>query len=170
MSAGIDYSGGMSNYDPETGIHYGVIPINDLHEWAWDSFEDNQPPTCPKCGNEMKEDTTKNAKDYRCKKCRQSFYSQDAFSDDVHSWELSDGDYKAFVDSYNDVWVVKSPFYTFAQFCSPCAPGAGHLRYPLPRDDGVKTYCFGHDWFPDDRAPYAVYRVANNSLVPPEEK
>jgi len=36
---------------------------------------------------------------------------------------LDDGDYLAASDSEGDVWVYRSPYYTRAQFCSPCAPG-----------------------------------------------
>ena len=28
----------IPNQDPENGIHYGVIPVNDLGEWAWEDF------------------------------------------------------------------------------------------------------------------------------------
>lgn len=52
---------------------------------------------------------------------------------------------------------------TFAQFCSPCVPGAGDS----PLADGVKTYCLGHGWFEDGKAPYAVYSVATGELISP---
>lgn len=51
---------------------------------------------------------------------------------------------------------------------APCAPGAGYLSNPCP--DGPKTYCFGHDWFENDVAPYPVYRVDTGELVPPPVK
>lgn len=69
-----------------------------------------------------------------------------------------------------DLWVFKSPFYTYAQFCSPCAPGACHLSHPLSeealRPPQNKCYCLGHDWFEDNKAPYQVFRVDNNEEVP----
>jgi len=61
----------------------------------------------------------------------------------------------------SDILVTKSPFYTYAPFCSPCVPGAGNLDSTVPigieapydRDEqirtmstmGVKTYCFAHE-------------------------
>lgn len=60
-------------------------------------------------------------------------------------------------------FILKSPYYTYAQFCSPCAPGAGYLPSPLKdRPAGNKTYCLGHDWFEDGTAPYRVYSVKTN--------
>jgi hypothetical protein len=59
--------------------------------------------------------------------------------------------------------VVKSPFYTYAQFCSPCVPGAGNLDNPMA--EGVKTYCLGHDWFEGGVAPYPVWRVDDHAFV-----
>jgi hypothetical protein len=66
----------------------------------------------------------------------------------------------------SDIFVLESPFFTFAQFCSPCAPGACYLRNPLdePSEDN-KCYCLGHDWFEDKKAPYQVYSVATGTLV-----
>ena len=69
-----------------------------------------------------------------------------------------------------DIFILKSPYYTYAAYCSPCAPGAGHLESPLPKDEGVKTYCFGHDYFDNDIAPYDVYSVETNELIKPEQK
>ncbi len=51
-SHGIDYSMGTANVNRESGIHFGVIPANDLPYW-YDSAEDDYgPPTCGECGNE----------------------------------------------------------------------------------------------------------------------
>lgn len=36
--AGIDYSNGLVNIDPATGIRYGVIPMNSVME-AWDDAD-----------------------------------------------------------------------------------------------------------------------------------
>lgn len=50
---------------------------------------------------------------------------------------------------------------------SKLTPGAGNLDNP--RNDGPKTYCLGHDWFEDGKAPYPVYLVADDVEVMPEE-
>ena len=59
--------------------------------------------------------------------------------------------------------ILKSDYYTHAQFCSPCVPGAGNLDSPC--DSGEKAYCLGHDWFEDGIAPYPVYRVSDNARI-----
>lgn len=181
---GIDYGLGMLNIDRETGIRYGIISQNDiLQAWA-DSSEPNYgDPHCPHCGNPARdahedcgddalaaaqEDYTCDAfsfGDYACDSCKRLFGGQDAFGDEPLSFVLDDGEYLAESDAYGDIFILKAPFYTHAQFCSPCAPGAGHLGNPCA--DGPRTYCFGHDWFDDGAAPYPVYRVADGVLVNP---
>lgn len=62
----------------------------------------------------------------------------------------------------NDIFVGKSEYYTYAQFCSPCVPGAGNLDTPMPAETGApRTYCLGHDWFDHDKAPYRLWRVVD---------
>lgn len=200
---GIDYSGPGStvNRDPDNGIRYGVIHMNDLAHWAWGDFKaDYGPPTCPKCGNEaVNGDSDVPAEvleesgvldpfnlcdrsddlgyktlhgacgDYACDNCKILFDGEDAYGDEPRGHYLDDGEYKASVDSINDVFVIKSPYYTHAQFCSPCAPGACHLANPTD-EGGPKAYCLGHEWFEDGVAPYTVYRVSDNTVVEPEKK
>jgi hypothetical protein len=36
-----------------------------------------------------------------------------------------------------------------------------------PREEGIKAYCFGHDWFDNERAPYKVYRVEDDAVIEP---
>ena len=87
---------------------------------------------------------------------------------DCMLWE--DEDYKIKTSSGGDLWILKSPYYTFAQFCSPCAPGACHLEHPLEeKDPDNKCYCLHHEWFEKDKAPYPVYRIEDDSLVAFEE-
>lgn len=84
----------------------------------------------------------------------------------------------------NDAFIIKSPYYTYAQFCSPCVPGAGNLDNPyIPsghakeqimlvrhiapnaeweafkshaEDAGFpKVFCLGYDWFDEfNTCPY----------------
>lgn len=175
-SKGIDYGMGQTNIDHDTGIRYGVIPMNDLGHWAWESFEDDYgSATCPKCGNEVVEWDSEKHDDYEeyrkncccdfaCEECKFSLETENCYGEEPLGSHLDDGDYKTQRDGDNDVFILKSPYYTHAQFCSPCAPGAGHLSHPV--EGGVKTYCFGHDWFDDGEAPYPVYEVATGNLVP----
>lgn len=119
-------------------------------------------------------------RDYACLDCARSFDSDDAWGDDgpVNGHILDDGEYKAHQSHDDcDVFILKSPYYTRAQFCSPCAPGAAYLRSPC--EDGPKAYCFAPDWFhpwDDDQVtgeyagektscPYPVWRVEDDALV-----
>ena len=183
------------NRDSETGIRFGIIPLHALNDYALESFEpDYGTPHCPKCGNDAvaipshtesdptgagKQDTCimdippayedyEQAKyectDFACESCAYLFGSESAYSDEPINNTLDDDEYQGNCDSYDDVWIFKSPYYTHAQFCSPCAPGAGYLANPC--EDGPKTYCFGHDWFEGNVAPYPVRLVSTGELVP----
>lgn len=130
-----------------------------------------------KCGRKEWRDE---GRDYACLECCRSFDSDDAWGDDgpVFGHNLDDGEYKAHQGNDDcDVFVLKSPYYTRAQFCSPCAPGAAYLRNPC--EDGPKAYCFAPDWFrpwDDDQVtgeycgektscPYPVWTVDGDELI-----
>jgi len=177
---GIDYSLGLANVDKETGIRYGVIFQNSIKPDCTESFEsDYGEPTCGKCGNPAVEindalldrnaieDWDRNGQDYACVPCKRTFWSHEAFSDEPLGWNYSGQGYKLRDCLDNDIFVLKSPYYTLAQFCSPCVPGAGNLDTPC--EDGPKTYCLGHDWFEEQKAPYPVYSVETGELVEREE-
>jgi len=85
----------------------------------------------------------------------------DSISDDIGDSYQGTGDctryeyekdgYKLQVASDGDIFVIESPFVTYAQFCSPCAPGACYLASPLESHvEGNQCYCLGPDWFDDD--------------------
>jgi hypothetical protein len=86
----------------------------------------------------------------------------DEYSEPI-GWHVKDDDYMITQCLDTDAMILKSPYYTFAQFCSPCVPGAGNLDHPM--ENGVKTYCLDASWFENDRAPYPVFRVADDRLV-----
>ena len=160
MDKGIDYGLGKTNIDPLTGIRYGIIPMNDLNEWAWESFEPVYgPESCPECSSDLVDGEDR---DYYCLECKKAYWSDELFSDPL-GWSLDDGEYKAEYDEHGDIFLLESPYFTYAAFCSPCAPGAGHLRSITP--NGVRTYCFGNDWFDGEKAPYHVYSVKTGELV-----
>jgi len=175
---GIDYGHGATNIDKKTGIRFGVINMNALVCESWEAFEaDYGDPHCPNCGNDIVSyDDEKHCDyphirtgyrscaDYACESCGHYLESSDCFGDEPCGWTLDDGEYKATIDDYNDVFLVSSPYYTRAQFCSPCAPGAGYLENPC--ESGPRTYCFAADWFDDDNpCPYPVYRVDTGECV-----
>lgn len=188
---GIDYSMGQSNVDKATSIHNGVIHQNRVGQAWYDGSEAYYgDPHCPKCGNDAVESGSENddgtddegeevkreeyesarhsCGDYACDRCKYRFDGEEAFGDSPISHFVDDGEYSAECGESGDIFVMKSPYYSKSQFCSPCAPGAGHLAKPCV--DGPKTYCLGHEWFENGRAPYPVYRVSDDSLVDPEVK
>jgi len=141
---GIDWGRGKANIDPETKIRFGVIPENDvLQAWA-DSAE-------PYYGNKEVPD------------------DDDLGYDEPYSYYYEgDGFFAECTCGQGDIFISKSPYFTYAQFCSPCAPGACHLRNPINENfKNNRCYCFGHDWFEDGVAPYKVYLVKTGEEVKP---
>lgn len=168
MDKGIDYGLGKTNVDNETGIRYGVIPAHTLEDWIWEEFEhDYGKPHCPACGSEIFSEPVTGNKDHYCDECNQDFYSEEVYPDSPVSIFLDKDGYQAEVDEYNDIFVFKSPYYTHAQYCSPCAPGACYLMNSTP--EGDKAYCFNGEWFPGGKAPYPVYSVKTGKLVKTKE-
>lgn len=168
MGAGIDYGMGTTNVDKKTGIRYGVICANDVGQAWYDESETNYDPHCPDCGNDTEEhDEGDEHIEHWCPHCKKDC-GDDVYGDEPSSITYEKDGYIASQDSYNDIFIIKSPYFTKAQFCSPCAPGAGHLGNP--DENGVRTYCFGHDWFDDGKAPYPVYNVSDGAIVEPETK
>lgn len=185
MGKGIDYGLGQTNVDKATGIRYGVINQHEvLQAWADSSEADYGPPTCGKCGNEAvlvsdpsvpdldelvgtdSEWDDEDGGEYACLNCERTFDGDDAYGDEPFGFNLDDGEYKATSGQDGDIFILSSPYFTRAAFCSPCAPGACYLM--SADEDGERAYCFGHDWFEDNVAPYPVYSVATGELVNPE--
>ncbi len=190
MSAGIDYGMGLSNINHQTGIRYGVISQYDVRQaWADSSDADYGDPHCPVCGNAVQDmsapmdnaiDETEDdyepysrygCADYRCVNCCHTLDSSEVYGDEPLGYRYEDDGYRAECSGDNGfgIFVTESLFYTYARFCSPCAPGAGDLNSAVGFD-GVKTYCFGHDWFDNGKAPYRVFKVSDNSEVFAEDK
>jgi hypothetical protein len=174
--AGIDYSLGRSNVNKETGIHYGVISQHSIMPEALDDMEmDYGRPTCPECGNEIDQTnlpdnfkewdncTDYGCDDFACIHCEHLLDSSEVFSEEALGFTYDKDGYKLCDCLDSDIFIIKAPYYTFAQFCSPCVPGAGNLDTYCP--DGPKTYCLGHDWFDSGKAPYPVYSVETGKEV-----
>ena len=180
MSIGIDYGMGTTNIDRKTGIRYGVLSANDVGQaWYEDSESDYGDPTCPKCGNIVSEpvrpegDTHdeweqygRGCADFECKTCQHTLDSQDCFSEQPIGFHYSGEGYELSQGGDDtDIFVLKSPYYALAPYCSPCAPGACYL--PSAHEDGAMAYCLGHEWFEEGKAPYVVYSVETNEIVTP---
>jgi len=172
-SSGINYGGNTTNIDLATGIRYGVISQNSVSPEALDdlmAYGENR--------------AWKLALDEALRERHLEPGTDDVDEDEVAEelslhWEDRLGDYVYEKDGYvitgcldNDLFVLKSPYYTYACFCSPCVPGAGDLNNALtdhdingapltdaPFDTFPKVYCLGSDWFDDGKAPYAIFNV-----------
>jgi hypothetical protein len=166
----------MPNYDETTGIHYGCISQHSLDPDALsDIFDNGVNMTYNAAVSELKKDI-RNA-------IRDLFYSSesDELAQEVNA--IFDNLSDRFSDRYDGcgeeqylyeqdgyklsnspslvcIFVERSEFYTYARECSPCVPNAGDLDHA---DGSLKTYCLGHDWFEDDKAPYPVYSVADDA-------
>jgi hypothetical protein len=146
---GIDYGLGKTNIDAQTGIRYGVIPQNEVVQ-AWCDIAE------PFYGDDLPED-------------------EDLDFIEPLSWFVDDGEYLAEANEAGDIFITKSPYFTYAQFCSPCAPGACYLMNFLTSDeidhdwstDNNRAYCFGHDWFDAAKAPYPVYDAKTGCIINP---
>lgn len=165
---GIDYGLGKTNKDEETGIRYGVIPIGSISQNCADDLEPHYQKSCPYCGNELDDDVDADNEDAECSDCGNSLHDEDlypeqpdSYSYDKHGYTLTQG------REDSDIFVTKSPYFTYAQFCSPCAPGACHLKNPLTEPhENNKCYCLGPEWFDKENpCPYPIYSVETGNLV-----
>ena len=126
---------------------------------------------CPEChslGVEKKEFTEGHGcHDHACHSCRHLFDSFEAYPDEPVGWKAKDDRYQVARCLDYNLFVLKSPYFTHAMFCSPCVPGAGDLNNPVK--DGVRTYCLGHEWFDEEKAPYPVFSVKTGREVKPSK-
>jgi ribosomal protein L37AE/L43A len=213
--AGIDYGLGRTNVDVETGIRFGVISSHTIGQIWYDEAEaDYGDPHCPKCGNaaiaipshgenlpngggvaihvetpeayEEYDIDRGSCGDYACEQCEYLFDGDRAFPEEAIGYSYAQDGYKLTDCLDSDVMVLRSEFFTYAQYCSPCVPGAGNLNtelipaafkvggviqyHALAQEAGFpRVYCLGHDWFEGGKAPYRVFRVDDGTEVSPEE-
>lgn len=193
--AGIDYGRGMSNVDHETGIRYGVISMHEVSQaWADSSEAQYGRPTeaikCPCCNEtQFPSESVEWGDSVQCETCGSmvEFELEDMLEPDCFTYS-ADGYQCQQGGDDSDIFILKSPYFTYCQFCSPCAPGAGYLMNyfkispDMPIDDSLPlggyaahaiasgfpmAYCLGHDFFDDNRAPYPVFSVETGELVNP---
>lgn len=178
---GLDYGNGRTNIDKATGIRYGVISQHSVGQAWYDNAEGVYPDaSCPECGSKLVEfDFDKHGeiptyrhscRDFACENCSLIIGSDYAYPDEPNGYKYEDKDYTLTDCLDSDIFVIKSPYFTHGQFCSPCVPGAVSLDSAIDEDtEGCpKAYCLGHDWFEDGKAPYKVYSVATGELIQPE--
>jgi len=168
---GIDWSDflRLAYTNPQTGIRYGVIQQREvLQAWADRSeawYGDESETEC-KCG---KVHYGQIDSEVECE-CGEIFDIEMDENAEALRYYIEDNEYFAECGERGDIYVMRSPYYTYAHLCSPRAPGVCYLMNPLDKPNECnKAYCFGHDWFEDVEAPYPVYSVATGELVPAKQ-
>ncbi len=183
----IDYAGNQPvNRNTETGIRYGVIPstacnpdaTEDVFQHGKDlDYEDYLNEAKIKLSHALADYFSNHAYDGKPSKLDQVVDDAfDAISDSLADNYEGTGDCTRMfyerdgcrlqIDGSGDLWVLESPYFTYAQFCSPCAPGACYLLNALETpDENNRAYCLWSDWFDDGKAPYVVYSVATGQIV-----
>jgi hypothetical protein len=171
LTMGIDYGMGRANVDLETGIRFGVISAHSLSGWVCGEAEPIYPDEveveCPECGAVWQSTETCGSDTQICPQCEHDFECSDLDELEPIGWNYApnDADYQTdYSESLNCVFVLKSPYFTYGRYCSPCAPGAVDLDNAGESGDN-RGYCFGHDYFEDGKAPYPVFRVSDGSRV-----
>lgn len=163
---GIDYGRGLTNVSDvtlpgtETVVRFGVISMDEvLQAWCDESEAYYGKPNCPACGNELDADICDG---HECE-CGAviDWVGEECYGYEPLSHYVDDGGYQAESDSYGDIFIIKSPYYTLCGFCSPCAPGAGSLT---DSGEDCAAFCFGPDWF-DGPVPHDIYEVKTGRLV-----
>lgn len=182
--AGIDYAAGQPvNRNMETGLRYGVIHSNQISPEAFDDiathgtdvdFENYRQTIKDAIKRNLEsalddyltkrelELTIESAQETAMENCGDNYDNQDCtrYEYDAYGYSIQTA-------SDGDMFVKNSPFFTYAQFCSPCAPGACYLASPLSSPvEANKCYCLGKDWFDEfNPCPYPVYSVETGNLV-----
>jgi len=147
MSNGIDYGMGLANIDVETGVRYGVIAHHVVGAAWYEDSEADYPEPEPR--NEEDEEDEEDEGFCELEPIG-FFYKEEGYE----AYQSADSP---------DIFITKAPYFTYAAFCSPCAPGAGYLT----DEGGVKAYCFSVAWFYDneDGVPYDVYDVKTGRKI-----
>lgn len=168
----------MPNYDEKTGIHFGVISPHSINQETLSDLCDKSTDTIYEAS---KKDFLKDLESF-CDEHNIDFknINEDSFIDefnqnyenDYHGYEYEDKEYSLHISDDNfGIFVMKSPFFTYTQQCSPCAPGAGDLDSPITKEEyeklphdsfmygAVKSYCLPDVYFDNDKAPYDYFEV-----------
>jgi hypothetical protein len=186
---GINYAGpgSMTNRDPDNNIRYGVISRNSVIECGQDVYDNGENLSYKAFEGRVKSAIRSALSDFysdhklghgnsRLDRAVESAF--DSLDDLCEQYQEDNDSYRYEKDGYiietcldNDFTIIKSPYFTFAQFCSPCVPGACNLDSPLdhiPDDGSNGCYCLGHEWFEGGKAPYKVFNMGGAEIFPTE--
>jgi len=176
--AGINYAGKSgANQDKETGIHFGVINCNAISPDAIEDIYQNGTDLSFEAWKEEIKEKVKEAVKSALDDFIRSRHIEDMADDAAESvlnndwlgdnfegggpsnYRYEDGELILELHSDGDIFVIKSPVVCNAQYCSPCAPGAGYLANPCA--DGPVCYCLPEDWFDEETpCPYTCRPAA----------
>lgn len=196
---GIDYGHGKTNIDLKTGIRYGIISQHSVNPDAMDDVYRGDNLTYSDAVDDLLEQVEaalfgilRNTAMRREQAKDVARQAAESLLDDVGGDAVGETDnaiygysqdgYELRTTSDNELFVFKSPFYTYARYCSPCVPGAGNLdnatqseleNYPTDKpccgdrydpehnmkDYGAKTYCLDNTWFDGGQSPYPFWKV-----------
>ncbi len=161
----IDWGRGTVNV-AENGFRFGIIPHHAVGASWYEESQGVYPQGCPKCGSADFEENEDG--ELCCQDCEYTGEADEFWAEEARSFNYSDQEYLITQDAESpDIWVMKSPYYTVTEFCSPCAPGAGYLMDS--HDEGpCEALCLGHEWFEEGQAPYRVFSVETREEVFPE--
>jgi hypothetical protein len=176
---GINYGTEFSNMDVLAGIRFGVIPHGHVGAAWYDDAEAHYgDPSCPECDSAYLADfdpekhdgyryeDRSGCADFACENCEIIIDNEQAYPEEPLSWFYNEDGYAMEQLDEVDIFISKSPFFTYAQFCSPCAPGACYLPSPLDhKADDNKCYCLGPEWFEGEKAPYPVFNVMTGKRI-----
>ena len=132
-----------------------------MSDWFYDVVEPDYGMGCPHCGVDFEDEIPE-----ECPSCEEELDEDECYSEEPISNTINSDDVEGFLDSHNDVWITKSPYYMRGTYCSPCAPGA--VSIGSPTTSGPIAYCPPHDWYRDGEAPHLIFRVDDKTIVYPE--
>lgn len=131
----------MPNYNPETGVAYGVASMNGLKSWLWDEIVTH--------GRNLSAEGY--VADCAAEGIDEDDIDWDGVEFDEPAWEATIDGIKVGIDWLGGaplLWVFESPHIVEAPACSPCVPGAGDLDSIGGASSGgsVRCYSIPDDW------------------------
>jgi hypothetical protein len=164
----IDYGFSQTNIDKNTGIRYGVIPVRELSDHFWETMQNeaidmDYQEALGEIRDNVKAALKSALSDYAIQSDLDQIaqnvvdeleFEYESTGDNVRYSYQSEG-LEFFTTSDGDVFVTKSPYFTYCNFCSPCAPGAGYLT----SEGSEIAYCLGPEWF-SEKAPYVIHKIS----------
>jgi hypothetical protein len=121
----------LSNFNPSTGIHYGVISIHSVSSWFLDDIYQNG---------------TDNIFEGFIKELKEQGKTEEEIQNEIDVYDSCGYTDITYTDSEYDIWlnestifVSRSPVIVKCRPCSPCCPNAGDLDN-LDPDNGISSY------------------------------